>query len=177
MITRMSAKKFWVVPVMVVLLVSMSANAFASGGRGPGRDRDRGRYYYHGGRWHEAGWFWGWFATGMVIGTVVATLPPRHEVIYVDRVPYYHCDRVYYRPYHSGYIVVPEPRVTRVAVAAPAPGPQVSAGETVTVNVPNTNGSYTPITLVRHDNGYLGPQGEYYPGNPTVEQLRVLYGK
>ena len=25
--------------------------------------------------------------------------------------------------------------------------------------------------------GFVGPQGEYYPGHPTVEQLKILYGK
>jgi hypothetical protein len=47
----------------------------------------------------------------------------------------------------------------------------------VTVNVPNTNGSFTPVTLIKQKDGYIGPQGEYYPGNPTVDQLKVLYGK
>jgi hypothetical protein len=55
--------------------------------------------------------------------------------------------------------------------------PQVLSGEALTVNVPNTNGSYTPVTLIKQKDGYIGPQGEYYPGHPTVTQLRVLYGK
>jgi hypothetical protein len=50
-------------------------------------------------------------------------------------------------------------------------------GQTITVNVPNSNGSFTPVKLVKYQGGYIGPQGEYYPGNPTVDQLRVLYGK
>jgi len=53
----------------------------------------------------------------------------------------------------------------------------ITKGEQITINVPNSNGSYTPVTLVKYGNGYIGPQGEYYPGNPTVEQLKALYGK
>ena len=33
------------------------------------------------------------------------------------------------------------------------------------------------VTLKRSGNGFVGPQGEYYADNPTVEQLKVLYGK
>ncbi len=35
----------------------------------------------------------------------------------------------------------------------------------------------TAVTLKRAGTGYVGPQGEYYSDNPTVEQLKVLYGK
>ncbi|NQU95072.1 MAG: hypothetical protein HQ549_02400 [Candidatus Omnitrophica bacterium] len=48
---------------------------------------------------------------------------------------------------------------------------------TIVVNVPNCNGSYTPIALRKYGTGYIGPQGEYYHGNPTVAQLRALYGR
>ena len=50
------------------------------------------------------------------------------------------------------------------------------AAETVVINIPNVNGSYTPVRLVKTDSGYIGPQGELYLNRPTVDQLRVLYG-
>ena len=65
---------------------------------------------------------------------------------------------------------------------APVAGPVVATptrgiiGDAVTINIPNSNGSYTSVVLVRQDGGYIGPQGEFYPGRPTVEQLRALYG-
>ena len=43
---------------------------------------------------------------------------------------------------------------------------------TVTVNVTNSNGSITPVTLRKQGVGYLGPKGEYYNSLPTSEQLR-----
>lgn len=51
------------------------------------------------------------------------------------------------------------------------------SGDIFTVNVPNARGGYTPVKLVKTANGYLGPQGEFYAGHPTVAQLKGLYGK
>ncbi len=53
---------------------------------------------------------------------------------------------------------------------------QVIQDDTVIVNVPNDNGSYTPVTLRRSGGGYIGPRGEYYITMPTVEQLKAVYG-
>jgi hypothetical protein len=49
--------------------------------------------------------------------------------------------------------------------------------ESVVINIPNSNGSYTQVTLTKSGDGYVGPQGEYYTGHPTVEELKVLYGE
>jgi uncharacterized protein YcfJ len=43
---------------------------------------------------------------------------------------------------------------------------------TVTVNVVNSNGSITPVTLRRQGVVYIGPRGETYPTMPTQEQLK-----
>jgi hypothetical protein len=44
------------------------------------------------------------------------------------------------------------------------------------VNIPNKSGGFTPVTLVKLGDGYIGPQKEFYAGHPTVAQLQVLYG-
>lgn len=49
--------------------------------------------------------------------------------------------------------------------------------ETVTINIPNERGGYTAVVLTRSGKGFVGPQGEFYFGHPTVEQLKILYGK
>jgi hypothetical protein len=73
--------------------------------------------------------------------------------------------------------LAPKPTASSKIVYAPYPAQtQIPSGETVTINIPNSNGSYTSVTLVKNNNGYTGPQGEYYPGRPTVEQLKALYG-
>ncbi len=48
--------------------------------------------------------------------------------------------------------------------------------DTVIINVANDNGSYIPVNLKRHGDEYVGPRGEYYPGIPTQDQLRPIYG-
>lgn len=61
--------------------------------------------------------------------------------------------------------------------AAAAPVVVQSQVPSFIVNIPNSDGTFTAVKLVKQDNGYVGPQGEYYNSHPTVEQLKVLYGK
>jgi hypothetical protein len=92
-------------------------------------------------------------------------------------VTYYYYNDIYYAGCPSGYVVVPAPVVEhRVVYVSAGSAVQTASGTTVTINVPRANGGYEPVTLVQERDGYRGPQGEYYPGRPTVEQLRVLYG-
>lgn len=51
-----------------------------------------------------------------------------------------------------------------------------AAANTVVINVHNSNGSITPITLTRQGNVYVGPKGEQYTTLPTEEQLKGVYG-
>jgi Family of unknown function (DUF6515) len=53
---------------------------------------------------------------------------------------------------------------------------QINTGDTVTINVPQSKGGYVPVKLVKHHKGYVGPQGEFYPSHPTIQQLKALYG-
>ncbi len=168
----LKSKVLAIVVLFLALTGSYSSDAFAWEGHG-----GHGHYYYRGGRWHDSGWIWGSFATGLAIGTIVSTLPPYYETVYVSGALYYYYDRVYYRPYPSGYVVVPAPATTTVVTAPVVTQSQVASGETAVVNIPNANGGYTPVTLTKYKTGYIGPQSEYYEGHPNVEQLRVLYGR
>ena len=77
-----------------------------------------------------------------------------------------------------GFKIVLMPKASNIVVKVPAEHKTITVNDdTVTIYVSNSNGSYMPVTLVRHGNGYIGPQGEYYAGNPTVAQLKVLYGR
>ena len=90
--------------------------------------------------------------------------------IFVGGIPYDHCDGRFYRSGPRGYVIVP-------AVPASAVAPTVAL-QTIVVNVPNKNGSYTPVKLQPASNGtYIGPEGEVYPNQPTMEQLKQMYGK
>ena len=71
-------------------------------------------------------------------------------------------------------VIVAQP--AQVVVAQTPPSTTYS-GDTVTVNVPNSNGGYTAVVLKRSGNGYVGPQGEYYDQIPTNAQLQAMYCK
>ena len=43
---------------------------------------------------------------------------------------------------------------------------------TVTINITNSNGSITPVTLRKQGGFYVGPRGETYTSLPTEEQLK-----
>jgi hypothetical protein len=152
--------------------------------RGPGRD-SRGwvgesRHYYRDGSWYKHGWFGLDIAVSVLaIGALIDSLPPRHTTVVVAGTPYYYYDNHYYQPCpYGGYIVVPPPALAQNAMTAP----QITQGQSQnregsTINIPNSRGGYTAVTLKRSGSGFVGPQGEYYSDNPTVEQLKVLYGK
>ena len=48
---------------------------------------------------------------------------------------------------------------------------------TVTVWITNSNGSQTPVKLLKNGPNYIGPGGEHYNGMPTEEDLKKLYGR
>ncbi len=76
-------------------------------------------------------------------------------------------------------MVVHRPRARNVVVAPSACSTTLISGpvaESVVINVPNANGSFTPVTLRKDGGAYIGPRGEYYYQQPTVEQLRSVYG-
>ncbi len=155
------------------------------------------RYHYRDGRFYRPGWF------GMEValtippfGAVVTAIPTGYTTVVTGGETYFCYNHIYYRRHANGYIVVPEPVIAPVVVqpapvvvapAAPAapvvPAPVIPAApangntDVVVINVPNTDGTYTPVRLIKRYKGYEGPQGEFYAEHPTVEQLRVLYGK
>lgn len=80
----------------------------------------------------------------------------------------------------GGYVIGNEQDKTETNQQVAATQAQANAAyasaNTVVVNVKNSNGSVTPVTLNRVGNEYVGPKGEHYLGVPTEEQLRPVYG-
>jgi hypothetical protein len=192
----------WISVVFLAAVALPLSNALAWGGRGGHREEvlvGHERYRYHDGRFYRPGWFGLEIAlSAPPFGAVVSAIPSGYTTVIVGGEPYYCYNRVYYRRHFSGYIVVSEPMIVPqpvyvqqpvvVAPAVPAPAvvvpapvippqPQQESGDALVINVANSNGSYTPVRLIKRYKGYEGPQGEYYPEHPTVEQLKVLYGK
>ena len=183
---KIFSKRLWVVVGVGLMFCASSVNAFAydrpSGYRGGGDARRpafnaarhdnrehvafRGREYrYDAGRFFERGLFGIFFGIPAPVGVSIHILPFGYRTVVVRGARYYCYNNVYYQDYPNGYMVVQ------------APQPETFAGGTMVINVPNSNGSYTPVTLTRTTNGYIGPQGEYYPAAPTMDQLRALYGR
>lgn len=135
-------------------------------------------------------------------GAIVPALPPGYTTVFVNNTPYYEYGYTYYTPAPNGYVVaapptvpaIPQPAAT-VQTATPAPYAQASpqpapasaqtvpAGidetriDTFEIHIPNGDGSFTLITLKKTGTGFLGPQGEFYPDHPTVDQLKERYIK
>jgi len=190
-------KTFFLMTGLCILVIGASFSdtfAWRGGSHGGGRGE---RYYFHGGRFYHPSRFW--YDVAVLtppIGVVIEALPFGYTSFMVGDDPYYYYQGSYFRPCPSGYIVVPVPapavvaeepqaavenKAQPAAPAAQAPAPAQSAkqvsGDSVVINVPDKNGGYYPVVLVKRGNGYVGPQGEFYAGHPTVDQLKVLYGK
>ena len=174
------AKRLWIVAGLGLVIALQSTNAFARdrGDRGKARPREvitvgHQRYSYHDGRFYRPSWFNFEIALGIPPrGAVVHLLPFGYRSLVIGGSTYYYYDNIYYQDCPTGYAVVPAPVVSQKVIAT-----QNLSGERVPINILNSNGSYTTVVLVKQGGGYVGPQGEYYPGHPTVEQLKSLYGK
>lgn len=79
-------------------------------GKKHGGHREPSRYYHHGDRYyHRSGWWWVGAATTLAVGSVLASLPRGYAVIYVNGLPYYYYDGLYYKQCPQGYAVVRAP--------------------------------------------------------------------
>lgn len=128
--------------------------------------------------WHERGYvsvgvgypgpyYYGYPAYYAPPYPVVVSAPDFQPMV-VNGVTYYLNNGVYYIYTQFGYESVP----------APAANPSGSAeADTITINVPKDKGGTVAVVLKRSGNGYVGPQGEFYAQVPSMDQLKLMYGK
>jgi len=138
----------------------------------------KSRYYYCDGVYYRKHGF-NYVVVEPPVGAVLKLPPPYYEPVMINGTVYYVNNGVYYRGTHSGYQVVESPSGAPVFETARVE-PQFSnyAKDSFTVNVPNYTGhGYTAIVLKKSGDGFTGPQGEFYPAFPRVEDLRVMYAK
>jgi hypothetical protein len=102
-----------------------------------------------------------------VVSQPVYVTPPPAPVVYINPPPVVMTS--------TAPVQAPAPAQAAPPPQAPAPAGQDTSS--VTINIPNDKGNYTPVTLRRSGTGFIGPQNEYYPEFPRVEQLRLMYGK
>ena len=152
---KSTLKKVVIISLSVVLLMQSSV-AYAGGRRG-GRG---GRHHYRGGRHYRRGYRRG---GGYYLAPIFAGF-----------TALYYMSLAQERAKRPTYVVVPPASTTTVVVPSTA---TVEVADETVLYIPNSDGTYTQIKLSKSGDGYIGPQGEYYPDRPTVAQLRVLYGK
>ncbi|HNX68633.1 MAG TPA: hypothetical protein PLL75_05860 [Candidatus Omnitrophota bacterium] len=129
-------------------------------------------YYYSGGTYYQYTPS-GYVVVSAPMGAVVPALPPYYRPIPYGGKTYFFYNNTYYLQEPTGYNVVTPP--PQVVTSNP---PAIEAPEkTIVVTVPNPNGSYIPVTLEKYSDGYKGPNGEFYPDYPTIDQLKAMYAK
>ncbi len=146
------------------------------------------RYYY------DDGLYYSRLGTQYVlvsppIGAVVRSIPSDYRPVIISGVKYYEDRGTYYVYTRYGYQVVAPPIEFVTAQVAPTATVKVipqhaevvssdlESTDSFTVNIKNRNGGYTAVLLKRFNEGFLGPQGEFYSEFPKVAQLNAMYGK
>lgn len=111
--------------------------------------------------------------------------PSGVDVTIMEPPPYFYYEA---DAYPSDITVVAPPSVTAVveepptevsianATQAVSSEQQTASSDTLTIGVPNVKGGFTSVKLVKYGNGYIGPQGEFYAGHPSLDELKALYG-
>lgn len=185
----MNKKMSWMLVVVfeICLMVGAANLAMARGG-GRFHDGFRGGGFY--------GYGYGGFRHGLIYphtwgGFYIGSQWFLGPTVVFAGVPYYYYYGTYYIPDGDYLVAAVPPTVANPAVtpakslttdtvpATTKTGDQLNdaVSDTVVINVPNEHGGYTGVKLVRNDKGFIGPQGEYYPSHPSVNELKVLYGK
>jgi len=94
---------------------------------------------------------------------------------YIDRDTYIgYADYTFSAPdFVSAPMILPAP----AQLITPIPALPAGEPNEFTVNIPNERGGYNAVVIKRSGNGFVGPQGEYYPEFPKIFQLQIMYGK
>ena len=152
----------------VLVAVALAGSVCMAGDHGRGRGDYRGRGGGHSYRGHyDRGCHYGYYRNprgeivfGLIgLGILAAAVSSAERTVYVQPASV-----VVQQPQ---VVYVQQPQVIQVEPPRPA---------MVTVNVQNSNGSFTPVTLHPVGSQWVGPRGEYYDSMPTVGQLRQVYG-
>ena len=93
---------------------------------------------------------------------------------YVDR--YHYVGYADYAPIEPDYVDFMPLPAQQILPTLPGPS-AIALQNEFTVNIPNKLGGYTSVVIRRKGDGFIGPQGEYYPEFPKVFQLEIMYGK
>ncbi len=115
--------------------------------------------------WHDDTGYWDYHGSGR----------DRPYSLYIDRMNYVgYAD---YAPLEPDYIDGPLIISNMSAPAiSPIPIPPSTQINEITVNIPNVHGGFNAVVIKKSGEGFIGPQGEYYPEFPKIFQLQMKYG-
>jgi hypothetical protein len=100
-------------------------------------------------------------ARAPALSAYVDSLPVGYLLVILNGITYAVYQDVFYQQTSSGYVVV-DPT-------------ELISDESFSIGIPNSRGGYTTIHIEVVDNGFIGPQGEFYSQFPSIRQLQILY--
>ncbi|MGE0268036.1 MAG: hypothetical protein AB7S78_06240 [Candidatus Omnitrophota bacterium] len=120
----------------------------------------------------------------------IYSLPRQAKFVWVSGARYYYYRGIYYQPSVCGtyYTIVDDPyerpQVNNTTInhiyqgnSSQAVGDQAGSQSEFDVNIQNSKGEMVTVKIKKLDNGYIGPQGEFYPEFPKIAQLKEMYTK
>lgn len=162
---------------------------------------DGGRYshgYNDGGRYsrgyNDEGCHYGYYRSSsgelvfglLGLGVLAAVVSASDRPVYVERpVVYRESPQVIYiqQPVMQPVVIQsqtvyqqPEQVIQQPIIVQQPAQPEPPQPLTMTINIQNSNGSFTPVLLRQVGTKWVGPKGEYYDNLPSVGQLRPIYG-
>ena len=149
----------------VLVAITLAGSTCMADSYHGGRDHYDGGRGYHG--YSDGGRHYGYYRNprgelifgllGIGVAAAVISSMSRPETVVVQQP-------VYVQPEPPRVVYVQQPQVV------------VQEPVSITINVQNSNGSFTPVTLRQAGSQWVGPRGEYYEVMPSVGQLRPAYG-
>jgi len=107
------------------------------------------------------------------VGALASSLPSTYVEITAGGSHYWTNNGVYYKKVAGGYEVTSPPPGFEGVLVEQAPR-TVNGEDAIIVSIPDEN-QFIEVKLIRSGDGYRGPQGEWYPEFPRIEQLREEY--
>jgi hypothetical protein len=108
------------------------------------------------------------------LGAVVGDLPTDRTSTNVDGTIYEVYNNVYYVMTPEGRFQVVEPPSSDLGDITTI----TDNSDSIIVHIPNSDGNgYSTVILTRTEDGFVGPQEEFYSEFPTSAQLKAMYGK
>lgn len=157
--------------------------------RGHHRGHQRGHGHNHYKSHHD--WFFvNYYEPRPYFPGRIYSLPRQAKFVWAGGERYYSYRGIYYKPSSCGtyYTIVDDPyereQVSNTTInhfyqgnTSQAAADTIGNQSEFDVNIYNSKGEMVTVKIKKLDNGYIGPQGEFYPEFPKIAQLKEMYTK